>query len=189
MAVNPKKIISDHTIEISELQESDIEQLQSILETHVRDRFTGKIIQEEVEGIKSYMRGGVDEYGRTRKYLVARDETGKVWGCMAYSTPDPDMIKHFDITDPKNKVELLNAFVSSDIFRGGGVGRKLFDAICDDAKQNGKDTLVIHSGPRYKKSWGFYDKMCGGNEGLIIAKYGIAPNGESNDAMTWKKLL
>lgn len=183
--MNPKELISDHTIEISELKESDIEQLQPILETHVRNRNEPhEILWDEIAEIKSHMKGGKDDYGRTRKYLVARDETGKVWGCMAYSTPDPDMIKHFDIADPENKAELLNAFVSSDVFRGGGVGRKLFNAICDDAKQNGKDTLVIHSGPRYKKSWGFYDKMCGGSQGMIIEKYG-----KGGDAMTWKKVL
>jgi predicted N-acetyltransferase YhbS len=179
-----KDILQNHTIEISELRESDIEQMKPILETHVRDRNTHEVLQDEISEIQSYMRGGKDDYGRTRKYLVARDETGKVWGCMAYSSPDTDMIKHFRITDPENKAELLNAFVSSDVFRGGGVGKKIFDAICNDAKQSGKDTLVIHSGPRYKLSWGFYDKMCGGNQGMIIEKYG-----KGGDAMTWEKAL
>lgn len=182
-----KEFLGEHTIEISELRESDIPQLQPILETHVRDRFTGEIITKEVEEIKSHMRGGVDEYRRKRKYLVARDETGKVWGCMAYATPDPDMVKHFGIENPDNEAELLNAFVSAEVFRGGGVGKKIFEAICKDAKENGRKNLFIHSGPRYKKSWGFYDKMCGENHGLIIAKYGYAPDGTPNDAMTWKK--
>ena len=127
------------------------------------------------------MRGGTDEYGRIRKYIVARDETGKVWGCMAYSTPDPDMVAHFQIGSD-SATELLNAFVSSEIFRGGGVGKKLFDVICDAAKLEGYKSLVINSGPRYKKSWGFYDKMCEGNSGLIVEKYG-----KGGDAMTWRR--
>lgn len=177
-----KELLGSHTVNISELRESDIEQMKPILETHVRDRNTHEILWNEISEIQSYMRGGKDNYGRVRKYLVARDETGKVWGCMAYSSPDPDMIKHFKIEEPNNVAELLNAFVSPEVFRGGGVGKKIFEAICTNAKSNGKNTLVIHSGPRYKASWGFYDKMCGGNQGMIIEKYG-----KGGDAMTWKK--
>lgn len=182
--MNPKEVLSGHKIEISELMESDIEKLGPILEMHVRDRNTDEILWNEISDIKSYMKGERDNYGRTRRYLVARDETGKVWGCMAYSTPDPDMIKHFNIHDITVTAELLNAFVSSEVFRGGGVGKKIFEAICDDARVNRKNTLVIHSGPRYKKSWGFYDKMCGGSSGLIVEKYG-----KGGDATTWKLSL
>ena len=174
-----KDILQSHTIEVLELKEADIEQMKPILETHVRDRNTHEILPEEISEIESYMRGGKDDYGRTRKYLVAKDETGKVWGCMAYSTPDPDMVKHFNINDSEKTAELLNAFVSSEVFRGGGTGKRIFEAICNDAKTNGKDLLVIHSGPRYKLSWGFYDKMCGGNQGMIVEKYG-----KGGDAMT-----
>ncbi|KKQ74384.1 MAG: Acetyltransferase (GNAT) family protein [Candidatus Woesebacteria bacterium GW2011_GWB1_38_5b] len=179
-----KDILQNHTIEISELKESDIEQVKPILETHVRDRNTHEILPGEISEIQSYMRGGKDNYGRIRKYLVARDETGKVWGCMAYSSPDPDMVKHFDIKESEKTAELLNAFVSPEVFRGGGIGKKLFETICNNAKANEKNLLVIHSGPRYKASWGFYDKMCGGNQGMIIEKYG-----KGGDAMTWKKVL
>ncbi len=103
---------------------------------------------------------------------------------MAYSSPDPDMVEHFGIESPDKTAELLNAFVSPEVFRGGGVVRKMFEAIYDDAKQNGKDLLVVHSGPRYKLSWGFYDKMCGENQGMIVEKYG-----KGGEAMTWKKEL
>lgn len=182
--MSPKEILLGHIIEISELKESDIKQLELILEEHVRDRNTHKIVCDEITEIKSYISGGRDNYGRTRKYLVARDENGKVWGCMAYSIPDPDMVKHFNIEDVDKSAELLNAFVSSEVSRGGGIGKKIFEAICHDAKENGKKLMVINSGPRYKKSWGFYDKMCKGNNGFIIEKYG---NG--GDAMTWRCTL
>lgn len=181
--MDAKEIAGQHTIETGSLVESDIEQLKPILEQHVKDRNTGETLKDEIAEIESYMRGGTDSYGRTRKYIVARDETEKVWGCMAYSTPDPDMVAHFQFTD-EPVAELLNAFVSSEIFRGGGVGKKMFDAICEAAKLEGNKQLVINSGPRYKKSWGFYDKMCGGNTGLIIEKYG-----KGRDAMTWRKEL
>ena len=178
-----KELASQHTIETDFWNESNMIQLRSILEQHVRDRNTGEILWDEITGIESYMRGGIDDYGRIRKYIVARDETGKVWGCMSYSTPDTDMVDHFQLGN-QPVAELLNAFVSNEIFRGGGVGKKLFDAICESAKTDGNELLVIHSGPRYKKSWGFYDKMCGENTGMIIEKYG-----KGGDAMTWRKEL
>ena len=106
--MNSKKILLGHTIEVSELRELDVEQLEPILEEHVRDRNTHEIVLNEITEIKSYMRGEKDDNARTRRYLVARDETGKVWGCMAYSSPDPDMIKHFFIEDTNRVAELLN---------------------------------------------------------------------------------
>lgn len=171
-------------IEIFPLQESDIEAFDPILRQHVRDRRTGVILNGEIEEIKGYMRGEKDEEnGRTRKYLVAKDLTGRVVGCMAYSTPDADMIKHFNTT-PDESAELLNAFVANDVFRGGGVGRQLFNAICDEVRKEGKSKLLINSGPRYKASWGFYDKFCDENMGFIKDKYD-----KGGDANTWIRYL
>ncbi len=179
-----KEVISEHTIEINPLVEADIEQLVPILKQHVRSRLTGELEEGEIADIQNYMRGGKDEdEGRVRKYLVAKDETGKVWGCMAYSTPDKDMVAYFGVNDDKS-VELLNAFVDKDVFRGGGVGRKLFEAICAAAKSEEKKELLINSGPRYRHSWGFYTHLCGENTGMIVEKYG-----KGGDAMTWRKTL
>lgn len=181
-----KEKVSSLTIEALPLKESDIEQLAPILVQHVRNRKTQELETGEIEDIQRYMRGGIDkDEGRTRKYLVARDQAGKVWGCMAYSTPDKDMKAHFGVEED-DTVELLNAFVSNEVFRGGGIGKKLFEAICTAAKLEGKRQIVIHSGPRYRKSWGFYDKMCGTNTGVLVGKYGDPGEG---DAMTWKKEL
>jgi len=60
------------------------------------------------------MKGGTGEYGRTRTYLVARDKSGKVIGCMAYATPDPNMISHFRLEGQDCSAELLNAFISKE---------------------------------------------------------------------------
>jgi predicted N-acetyltransferase YhbS len=182
--MSPKKALLGHRVEVLELIEPDIEKLMPILIEHVKDRNTHEVLWDEISDIKSYMKGKKDNNDRTRRYLVAKDETGKVWGCMAYSTPDPDMIKHFNISKVDDAAELLNAFVSSEVFRGGGIGKRIFEAICNDAKERGKRVLVIHSGPRYKKSWGFYDKMCGENHGFILVKYG-----KGGDAMTWQLKL
>lgn len=180
-----KEVIEGHSVEVVPLVEADIEQLVPILKQHVRDRRTGRLEEGEVADIQRYMRGGQDSEHRTRKYLVAKDETGRVWGCMAYSSPDVDMQSHFGVNGG-DTVELLNAFVSNEVFRGGGVGRKLFEGICAVAKLDGKSQIVIHSGPRYRASWGFYDKMCGSNTGVLVGKYGDPGEG---DAVTWRKEL
>lgn len=180
----PQEHLSSQHIEIKPLTEEDSEQFDEILRSHVWDRRTNQILDGEIDSIKRYMRGAQDGYGRTRTYLVAKDQTGKVLGCMAYSSPDPDMVKHFNLDDPNSAIELLNAFVSADVFRGGGVGKKLLHAICEAGKQQGKEYLLIHSGPRYQDSWGFYDKMTDEQCGFIENKYG-----EGKHAKTWKKKL
>lgn len=182
MATKTETLPSDH-IEISLLKETDIDQFSPILEAHVRDRTTGEVLTSEINEIKGYMRGVEDENGRTRSYFVARDKMGKVLGCMAYSTPDPDMIKHFQLENPDENIELLNAFVSPEIFRGGGVGRKLLQKIIGEGKILGKRQLLINSGPRYQKSWGFYDKFAEQTD-YIQNKYE-----EGGHAKTWKIAL
>lgn len=182
--MDSKENIKNVIICIQPLVNEDIKKLEPILRQHVRNRKTQELETGEIEDIKQYMNGTkLDSDKRKRKYLVAKDEIGTVLGCMAYSSPDKDMVNHFRIKGD-DTVELLNAFVSSDVFRGGGVGKKLFEAVCATAKYERKRQIVIHSGPRYKKSWGFYDKVCGQNTGMLIGKYGDPGEG---DAMTWKK--
>ena len=121
---------------IEELKESDIEQLDPIFREHVRDSEAGKIIETEIAEIKGYMRGNPDEHGRTRKHLVAKNSQGDTLGCMGLADPDPDLIGNYNTT-PTESTELVNAFVSSAVFRGG-VGFKLFDKACEIVRQEGK---------------------------------------------------
>jgi predicted N-acetyltransferase YhbS len=170
-------------IKIASLERQDIEELNTILIANVRDETTGEVIFGEVETIENYMGGGEDEYQRARKYLVAKDETGRVVGCAAYAEPDPDMVKHFNLEEAGRTIELLNMFVSSQVL-GKGVGRKLFEAVCKAVRDLGKEQLVVNSGPRYKNSWGFYDRVCDQSCGFLTGKYG-----SGRDAKTWKKKL
>lgn len=170
-------------ISIEKLKETDIDDLEYILRQHIRHYQTGEVMQNEIDDIKKYMRGGIDEYGRTRKYFVAKDSEGKILGCMGFTEPDPDLIKHYD-TNLEESVELVNAFVSSNVFRGGGVGLKLFNAICDIAKKEGKKQILLSSGPRYRGSWGFYDKVSDTRGDLLIDKFG-----PTRHAPTWIKNL
>lgn len=179
-----QELVSQMQIEVTPLVESDIDQFDSILRQHVWDRYTRQILEEEIASIKGYMGGKTDEYGRRRQYLVAKTSSGKVVGCMAFSSPDPDMVAHFFDTDPEESVELLSAFVDRQVYRGGGVGHQLFESICNTAKSEGKKYLLVHSGPRYKASWGFYDHLCDENRGFIVEKYG-----KGGDANTWLKRL
>lgn len=179
-----KELASQLQIEVKPLELKDIDQFDAILRQHVRDRNSGEILEAEIAEIKGFMRGACDEYGRTRKYLVAKSSSGQIIGCMAYSVMDPDMVKHFSGLPSNETAELLNAFVDSEVFRGGGVGRKLFESVCQTAKSEGKKYLAINSGPRYKASWGFYDHMCDENRGMIIEKYG-----QGGDANSWLKRL
>lgn len=170
-------------IVVEQLKETDIDQLEPILREHVRNSETGEIISGEIDDIKRYMSGSTDEYGRTRRYFVAKNSMGDVSGCMGITNPDPDLVKYYNTT-PGESAEAVNAFVSSAVFRGGGVGSKLFMAVCRDAKQNGKKQVLLSSGPRYKASWGFYDKVCDSRGALLIDKFG-----KGRHAQTWIKSI
>lgn len=183
--VNKSELISQNLIEVSPLKIDDIEKLDSILKQHVHQRDNNEIVDEtEISNIKYYMRGNPDKKGRYRKYFVAKSIDGSVLGCMAYSNMTPGMTAHFRDINFGSTVQLLNAFVDSQVYQGGGVGKKLFKTICNDAKAKGKKYLTVNSGLRYQDSWGFYDKMFDENRGLLINKLNPARN-----ANTWLKKL
>jgi hypothetical protein len=59
----------------------------------------------------------------------------------------------------------------------------LLQGIVEEGKRFGKKQLLINSGPRYQKSWGFYDKYAEPTD-FIQNKYG-----EGGHAKTWKIAL
>lgn len=168
---------------IEPLAGKDIDKLKPILEAHVRDDETRESIQAEIDEIQAYMHGGKDRFGRIRKYFVARDDKQNILGCVAITEPEPIMLSHFSTT-PDESMELVNAFVSDSVFRGGGVGKALFNTACNFAKEKGKKQIILNSGPRYKKSWGFYDRVYDQNRGFLIDHYG-----KGRSAKTWAKVL
>jgi len=163
------------------LRKKNISKLIEILSEHVVDEKTGKVLWEEINEIKDCMSGQLDVYGRARKYFVAKNEGGEVLGSMAYSEPNPDMLSHFKMT-PRESAELSNAFVSSSVFRGQGVGRQILETIFDVARKSGKKYLLVRSRPRYKKSWGFYDKM-------FDEDWGFLKDSSGTNRKTWRKRL
>ncbi len=168
------------------LEHHYIDDLEAVLREHVRDSATGTIIESEVGEILQYMRGEPDSIGRTRRYIVACLSSDHAIACMAVASPDPVMQQHFNDQGIQvaNAIELLNAFVSSRYLKGMGVGAMLFNAICTDGLENGKQNLIINSGPRYQNSWGFYDHMCDSSHGFIDNYYALGRH-----AKTWKKNL
>jgi ribosomal protein S18 acetylase RimI-like enzyme len=170
-------------VTVERLVEEDINLLEPILRQHVRDLYTHEVVEAEVLAIQDYMRGIVDSSGRVRHYLVAHSENQKAIGCMAISIPDVDMTEHFG-TDAVESAELLNIFVDTNYLGGKGVGKALFEAACVYASSYGMRYLLVNSGPRYRSSWGFYDRVCDSSHGFIQHKYGAGRH-----AKTWKKRL
>jgi GNAT superfamily N-acetyltransferase len=178
------ELISPNIIQVQPLQLADVEKLDPVLRQHVHIRGTDKVDEFEIEEIKSYMKGEPDDKGRHRQYFVAKSVDGSVLGCMSYANMSPGMARHFSDLDFHETVQLLNAFVDEAVFRGQGVGRKLFETICNVARSEGKNYLTVNSGLRYQDSWGFYDKMCDEDRGILINKKNPLRN-----AKTWLKRL
>ena len=177
-----------NTLRVRALAEGDIASLEPILRQHILDLHSGEVVETEVQAVIAYMRGAIDTAGRRRRYLVActAEHEAQPLACMAWAAPDALMTRHFaalGITTD-TAVELLNAFVASDYLGGNGVGRFLFTAICAHAAAVGAQQLIVNSGPRYRQSWGFYDRVCDSSHGLIDNYYG---NGRH--AKTWLKKL
>jgi hypothetical protein len=181
-----EKTESDAAIDaclVRPLASGDIASLEPILREHIRDLLTGAVVEDEVRAVLGYMRGAPDALGRIRTYQVACDASGQAIACMALAEPDPVMSRHLAL-DGAEAVELLNAFVSAGHGLRKGVGRGLFEASCALGRMRNASCLVVNSGPRYKHSWGFYDRVCDASHGCIAHYYG-----PSRHAKTWKKDL
>jgi hypothetical protein len=178
-----KTVVSPRNWLVRPFQPDDIPALEPILQEHILDLITGEVVEEEVRSVLTYMQGAPDSLGRIREYQVACYASGQAIACMAISKPDPQMSRHFAVNET-DAVELLNAFVRSDLLRGNGIGRTLFDAACTRGQARNALYLLVNSGPRYKHSWGFYDRVCDTCHGFIEHYYGIARH-----AKTWKKNL
>lgn len=165
----------------------DLVALEPVLREHVRDLLSGVVVEKEVAAILACMQGAADEDGRLRHYLVVTDADDRAVACMALATPERRMQQHFSAIAPAaggTSVELLNAFVASAHRNGQGVGRLLLTALCARGAQEGALTLLVNSGPRYRHSWGFYDRVCDSSHGMIDDYYG-----PGRHAKTWLKSL
>ena len=175
--IRPELVIAPD-IQIEPLKPTDVEGLLSILREDVRDRDTGEVIESDIQKIQGFMRGEKDEHGRVRKYLVARGDDDRVYGCMAYSSPpDPDIVSLFK-SDPIHSAQLLDVFVPDP-----DVASKLLNRLCIQAAKEGKRQLWIASNLRYESYWVFFEKMCGRPKGFFWR------SGEQGHTEIWLKSL
>lgn len=157
-------------IDLRPLTRADLAPLASILRQHVRDLYSGAVVEAEVQAILACMQGQPDHHGQLRSYLVAADRNGAVLGCMALAAPEPRMREHFGGL-AQDALELLNVFVTRQQ-QGRGVGRQLLNALCEEARLAGAGALIVNSGPRYRTSWGFYDHCFTSSHGMLSDYYG-----------------
>ena len=167
-------------ITISQLQFSDILEFEAILQQLIVDIETKTPIKKRVREIVGCMHGQKDSHGRMRKYLVAKDLDGRVFGCIAHVEPESDLVNFFKLSKDEN-IEMLNFFVKKE-YQGNGIGKKLFNEVVDLARKLKKNNMVWHSGPRFKPTWKFYDRLAD-QSGFIKGKY----NGI--DAGVWRKKI
>jgi GNAT superfamily N-acetyltransferase len=178
-----QETLHENLITIEPLSIDDIPKLVPILKEHVRDRDTGVIVQDEIDNIQTWMYGEEDQqHHRSRHYLVARDESGQVLGCIGYTDPAKYHLDHHHIPADES-IEVVNFFVGKSA-QGRGVGRQLFNAVVAKAKQTGKKHLVLDSGPRYKNAWPVYEKIFGYEGTWILDLYDPGIH-----AKTWKMEL
>jgi ubiquinone/menaquinone biosynthesis C-methylase UbiE/N-acetylglutamate synthase-like GNAT family acetyltransferase len=171
------------SFKIKEASTEDVSQIEAILLQHIYSRNTGQIEKEEIENIKKQIIGEKDIYNRLRKYFIVKNINDQIVGCMAYTTMDPDMEKHFNYLNHNETKELVNVFVDSN-YQKQGIAKKLFKHICQFLKKEGVKQVVFNSGNRYKENWEYHNKISDKNCGFIKNKYG-----QNNDANTWIKYL
>jgi len=160
-------------------QPGDGELIRPILETWVRDRTTGEVQTEEINGIIYAVEEAAVGEG-DKKYLVAQSAGGQVLGLMGYTAPSEEMLPYSTTDRP---TEIINAFVDKAA-RGQGVGSFLLQSLQRQAADQGYTELVVNSGPRYEDTaHAFYDSK--------LERVGIIPDlyGSGGDAPVWRQVL
>jgi len=154
---------------IQPLHPSEIEAASLILQQHIKD--PGGIAWDEIHAIEQYMKGKTDENGRKRFYLTAHDSAGQILGIIGYCSSPSKIISLCNL--PKDQTgEIVNMFVSSSAYHGGGIGKKLFNTACHALKNENKIYAVLDCGIRYKENWNFFEHIGCTSCGIIPNKYG-----------------
>lgn len=162
-------------------KEQDIPSLRPILDTWIRDRNTGQLIQTEIEEVLLDVKGSVSSTNNIT-YLVAEKTDGEVIGMLGFRAPEEKMLPYVSTQNP---AEMINAYVDKNHRGGKGVGRALVSKVEELAKQKGHTEIIFNSGPRYRYSgWAIWVRIFG--EPVAVAKDYY---GKGGDAMVWRKLL
>lgn len=166
---------------VRRLREADLEPLRPILETWIKDRFSGDVIQEEVESVLQAMRESTSGLS-DRLYYVAENDAGEVIGTMGLRlVPDVRMLPYATTPRP---AELVNAFIHPH-FRREGYGHALVSIIEVEARSRGITEIILNSGPRYRYSgWGAWNNIFGQPVALARDFYDLGAH-----APVWSKIL
>lgn len=155
--------------EIRPVGMQDITAIQHILRQWVIVPGTTEVIESEVEEVLAYIKGSIGGTN-TRKYIVAQSPSGEVVGFAGTDLPETDMLEYKTSDNP---LELINLYVDTNNRTGKGVGSALYNAIKNNARNNGYTQLMLNSGPRYRESgWPFYMRIIGEPVGELKDKYG-----------------
>jgi GNAT superfamily N-acetyltransferase len=178
--------IQNQRFEMGSLEFNDIDPLVEVARQWVKNRFTGQVEQEELEGVRERMMSSLEsiEY----KYFVVRDENHRAIGCCALREPEPKM-EIYKSSPASKSLELVNVFLDKS-HHGKGLGYRLMNYMFDQARELGKEEVIWNSGPRYRDSaWSFYKRIAGEPFAIAPAFYGYAPDESPNDAPVWRKEL
>lgn len=170
----------------------DIPHLKPILEHWLKNRETDQPLPDEVQEVRDYMQGSLDDTNY-RRYLVAETQDGTIIGMIGYKPPEDKMLAWQTTNMPGRKpAELVNAYVAADDRfsqeqgHGKGVGRALVSALEKQAVAEGFTDIILNSGPRYRETgWGFYDRLPGFQRIDVIKEM----YGNGGDAPVWRKVL
>lgn len=160
----------------------DTEGVKLILADHVVD--PNGVRKDEIDEIIHQMLHGRDRDNREIIHLVAHDKAGNVIGCIGYSLIADEVLRELYGVETEIAGEILHLFVSKDVYRGGGVGTRLFSAVCQELSQRGKLIALFDVGIRYRDSWGFFDQIGAMPGKLIPDRYGPGIH-----AKTWQMVL
>ncbi len=145
--VSQTEILTIGSISISDAVESDLPAIEDILRKTVQTPYgSGEIdvaeVKEEMDKITEALNS--EEKGRL---LIAKDKYEQALGFAFWGDADPRLIE-FTQSNPDTTTELRLLYLDPDK-RKQGIGSRLLKSVEQEAKDEGKDRVVLASGPRY----------------------------------------
>ncbi len=180
---------------------TDVDALRQILEHWIRNPEKTEPRLADIDKVQEVMRASV-RGENTREYRVAI-ENDRIVGVMGFKIPDPsepdDGQKMLEFATTDNPVEFINAYVDTSRRLGKGVGKALFKALEERAREKRFKEILVNSGPNFKDSgWAFWDGIMGPNPrprnlpaDQLVNAVGWATDmyGPGIDAPVWRKSI
>ena len=159
----------------------DAELLRPVLESAVRNPFTGEIVYEDVNSILGSVPRSQEDMERKYTVVAWSNDEAKALGMMSLMQPD-SVMRSFALGS--NPIELTNAYVLNTV-RGLNLGRTLVRHLEERAQEQGHTEIILNSGPRFRPTgWPFWRRMYGEPVGIAEDYYGPGLS-----APVWRKPL